>query len=232
MVPLIQRTWPVKYGIAVVAMLVATLLRLALTPLIGESDRPFFTYWPALLIASWYGGFRGGALCILLSGATAAYFFEPPLHSFWVSDPGDRIGLMLFLVVGFSVALLSKAQKRAVERANREASLRRSAEKKERSERRRLETTLASIGDGVIVADAAGHVGFINAVAETLTGWNREDALGQPIETIFRVVHEDTREPVRSPALSAMQQGRPVALSERAILLTKNGHEMPVDDSG
>jgi len=209
-----------------------TLLRLALTPLIGESGRPFITFWPAVLIASWYGGFRAAALCILLSEATAAYLFEPPVRSWWVLDPVDQIDLLLFLVVGFGVAFLSETQRRAVDRADREASLRRRAEQEERSARQRLETTLASIGDGVIATDAAGRVGFMNVVAERLTGWKGKEAMGQPVETVFQVVHEDTREPVWSPALSAMQEGRSVVLSDRAILLTKNGREMPVDDSG
>ena len=51
------RPWPIAYGAAVVATIVAVLLRAALTPLIGENAVPFITFFPAVLFAAWYGGF-------------------------------------------------------------------------------------------------------------------------------------------------------------------------------
>src|SRR5262252_4867927 len=71
-----KRSRPVTYGIAVLATLVATLLRLALTPLIGDYAIPFITFFPAVLFSAWYGGFGAGAVTILLSTVAAAYFFS------------------------------------------------------------------------------------------------------------------------------------------------------------
>lgn len=42
-----------------------------------------------------------------------------------------------------------------------------------RKENKLLETTLSSVGDGVISCDRDGHVLFINRVAEDLTGWSK-----------------------------------------------------------
>src|SRR5262245_61346861 len=226
-----NRSWPLEFGVAVLATLAAMLLRLALIPLIGETAMPFIIFFLAVLFASWYGGFRAGVLCVVLSTATAAYVFIPPVRSFWISNPVDRIALLIFLMVGLGVALLSRSQGRALESAAQEAWLRRRAEREERSQRQRLETTLASIGDGVIATEAEGQVSFMNAVAEMLTGWRREEALGKPIEMVFRIVDEATRKPAEFPTCRAMEQGGFVNLSDGTILVAKDGKEIPVDDS-
>ena len=91
-------------------------------------------------------------------------------------------------------------------------------------------TTLASIGDTVIATDTEGHVVFLNSVAENLTGW-KEEAKGQPLEVVFRIVNEDTRKPVENPALRALKQGTIVGLANHTILIAKDGTERPIDDS-
>jgi PAS domain S-box-containing protein len=227
-----NRSWLMAYGVAVLTVLAATLLRIALIPLIGSLTVPFITYFPAVLFSSWYGGFRAGLLSLVLSSATAGFFFTYPPRSFWIANSIDQITLVVFLAVGLGMMLLSRSQKRALERADQEASLRRGAEFDERLQRQRFETTLASIGDGVIATDATGHVSFMNAAAEILTGWKCEEALGKPLGTVFRILNEDTRKAVPPPSLSAMQQSGTYDLPEHAILLNKNGIELPIEDSG
>ena len=226
------RSRPVRYGIAILLAAVATLLRLAFTPLIGEYAIPYTIFFPAVLLSAWYGGLGAAVLTVLLSTASAFWFFVYPARTLQIPDPIDRIALLVFLVVGFGMGLLSRSQKAALERAAREASQRRRAELDERLERERFETTLASIGDGVIATNPQGHVSFMNAVAETLTGWKRDEALGKPVETVFRIVGEDTRKPVQIPAVLAMQQGGIVDLPQHTILVARDGKEIPVDDSG
>ena len=91
---------------------------------------------------------------------------------------------------------------------------------------------LSSIGDGVITADLHGRVTFMNPVAESLTGWTTGEAEGQPLEQVFRIVNEDTRAEVQNPALRAMQEGVIVGLENHTLLLTKDGREIGIDDSG
>jgi signal transduction histidine kinase len=131
------RIW--AYGAAVAVVAVATLLRMSLTPLVGESATPFITYFPAVLFAAWYGGFRAGALAILLSTITAWYFFVPIQRSFVIQNPGDLIGILLFIFVAFGIALLSDSQRRAVAR-------RRDAENAERELRYRFERLNEELG--------------------------------------------------------------------------------------
>ena len=227
-----SRRSPVLYVAAVVATISAALVRLALTPLIGDSEIRFTIFLPAVLVSAWFGGFRVGVLSILLSALVTDYYFLPPVHSLLIHNPNDQIALIIFMGVGCGLALLSRSQRRALERADAEASFRKNAENAERAQRQRFETTLASIGDGVIATDAWGRVSFMNAVAESLTGWNLKDALGHDVKAVFRIVNEVTKKQVENPALRAMQAGRVVGLANHTVLIARDGTETPIDDSG
>jgi len=94
-----------------------------------------------------------------------------------------------------------------------------------------LRATLISIGDAVIATDAHGRVTFLNTVASNLTGWTQEDAHGQPLTNVLRIVNEETRENVENPALRALTEGRIVGLANHTVLISKDGTEWPIDDS-
>lgn len=104
------------------------------------------------------------------------------------------------------------------------------------TERRRSEQqhgiTLRSIGDGVIVTDAEGRVKLLNRMAETLTGWSAEEAHGKPLEDVFRIVNEDSRQPVDNPVHRVMREVAVVGLANHTLLLARDGTERPISDSG
>jgi len=94
--------------------------------------------------------------------------------------------------------------------------------------------TLASIGDAVITTDAEGRVTFLNPVAESLTGWRQDEAVGVSLESVLKIVHPETRKKVESPVVRALREGVKVGLSNRTLLIAKDGTERPigpVDDS-
>ncbi len=95
----------------------------------------------------------------------------------------------------------------------------------------RLRVTLASIGDAVIATDVDGRVTFLNAVAELLTGWKPEDARGQPLESVFRIVNEKSLEPAENPAKKALREGRVVGLANHTALVQRDGSRIAIDDS-
>jgi PAS domain S-box-containing protein len=99
------------------------------------------------------------------------------------------------------------------------------------AERERLRVTLTSIGDGVIVTDPGGRPTFLNPVAETLTGWRREDAAGRRLEEVFRIVNEETRRPAENPVERVLREGVVVGLANHTVLLTRDGGERAIDDS-
>jgi diguanylate cyclase (GGDEF)-like protein/PAS domain S-box-containing protein len=98
-------------------------------------------------------------------------------------------------------------------------------------ERERAQVTLNSIGDAVISTDVAGKVVFINAVAERLTGWGRADALGRPLEAVFRIVDGKTRATIPNPMNRATSQNAIVSLPASCILVRRDGSEAPIEDS-
>jgi PAS domain S-box-containing protein len=94
-----------------------------------------------------------------------------------------------------------------------------------------LQTTLESIGDAVIATDARGEVEFINAVAEHLTGWRREDARGKPCAEVFHIVNEVTRRPAENPVHRVLKEGVVIGLANHTLLIAADGTERPIDDS-
>jgi PAS domain S-box-containing protein len=93
------------------------------------------------------------------------------------------------------------------------------------AEKERLAVTLRSIGDGVIATDIEGRVSIINKLAEDLTGWRQGDALGQPLPTVFSVVHQRTRQTYRNPVSQVLATGEIVDLPDQSILVSRNGAE-------
>lgn len=94
-----------------------------------------------------------------------------------------------------------------------------------------LSTVLRDIGDGVIVVDHQGRVTFLNLVATALTGWSQEEAENRHLPEVFNLVNEQTRTPIKNPAIAAIQSGRMVYLTENALLISRTGTALPIADS-
>ncbi len=109
---------------------------------------------------------------------------------------------------------------------------RRRAEAELKESREWLSTTLLSIGDAVIATDDRGHVTLLNPVAQTMTGWNEQDAVGKPLQEIFNIVNEETGEQAESPVAKVMREGVVVGLANHTLLVARDGTIRPVDDSG
>ncbi len=99
------------------------------------------------------------------------------------------------------------------------------------AQREWLRVTLSSIGDAVIATDKAGRVTFMNLVAEKLTGWQQDEAAGKSLGDIFVIINEKTRAPVRSPLEGMSGDSEIVFLADNTALITKDGREVPIDDS-
>ena len=95
-----------------------------------------------------------------------------------------------------------------------------------------LSTTLRSIGDAVISTDADGRVRLMNPVAEQLTGWSNDEAHGLPLEDVFRIVNEQSREPAESPVARVMRERKIIAMANHTILIGRDAVERPIEDSG
>jgi PAS domain S-box-containing protein len=178
---------------------------------------PFFLFWLAVIGSAWYGGFGPGVVTSLVSGLLVNYFFLPPINTFNV-EPQGLFSLVGFVAAGVVISWSQEARLRA------QGSLRQQEEW--------LRVTLASIGDGVIATDDKGQVNFINGVAEDLTGWKRSDAIGTPIERVFNIISETTRQPVPNPIVEVLAKGVIVGLANHTLLISRQGEETHISDSG
>lgn len=98
-------------------------------------------------------------------------------------------------------------------------------------EKERAQVTLNSIGDAVISTDVSGHVTYLNVVAERLTGWPRDEAVGRQFEEIFRIVDADTRATVADPMGLATHENKTVGLTPNCVLIRRDGVEAAIEDS-
>ena len=212
-----------RYAFAVVAVVLAAVLRQVLSPFLGQGV-PFILFFPAVALAAWFGGFWPGVLSTVLGGFGAWYIFMPPYYSFAVLDPSGAGQLIIFFLCSLFICLLAESLHQATRRTHED-------EMKERQQREQYRVTLASIGDAVIATDAAGNITFMNPVAESLTGWTYHEASGKPLKQIFNVVNERTRNPVGNPALQALENNRVVGLANHSVLIAKDGTERAIDDS-
>ncbi len=93
--------------------------------------------------------------------------------------------------------------------------------------RRWLQTTLESVGDALIACNQQRRVELMNPVAQRLTGWTLDEAKGRRLESVFRTVDEETREPVKNPGAETEDP----AAKNHSLLLAKDGGEYLIDQS-
>ena len=129
--------------------------------------------------------------------------------------------------VTFDISGRKAAEARVTEVLEREHAARVAAERAQSV----LSTTLRSIGDAVIATDTDGRVTFMNAIAETLTGWPLDEARGHALLDVFSIVNEDTRQPVASPVEKVLREGTIVGLANHTVLVRRDGTEAPIDDT-
>ena len=161
--------------------------------------------------------------------------FRARVEDIYESSPPESYDL-LELLDGRVIERFSRIQRideRNVGRvwSFRDITERRRAEQALQKKSEWLRITLSSIGDAVITTDAEGRVASLNPVAEALTGWTEQEAQGRPLDSVFHIINEQSREPVENPATRALREGRIVGLANHTVLIAKDGTERAIDDS-
>ena len=116
-------------------------------------------------------------------------------------------------------------------RALRNAIERKAVEDALYVEKERAVVTLNSIGDAVLCTDILGNITYLNLVAETMTGWRRDEATGKPLAEVFRIIDGATRKTARDPMEMAVEQNRTVGLTVNCVLIRQDGFESAIEDS-
>ena len=205
-----------SYAVALAALVLAVVLRWALWPLMGDT-LPLVTLFGAVAAAVWVGGYRVAIPIMLIGYVICHYLFIPPRFGLDFSSTANWVGFVAYLFTASLIIVFGEAARVAQSRA---------------TERREIfRVTLRSIGDAVITTDIEGRVTYLNEVAESLTGWSHQEALGQPLDRVFHIINEQTRKPVENPATRALRDGIVVGLANHTVLIKRDGSECPIDDS-
>lgn len=191
------------YAVALNAVLVATLVRFALDPWVGN-HAPFVLYAFAVVAAAQTGGFRAGVVATAVSVVVSDYFFVPPRYTFFLHDPrGDLIMLATFAALGLALSVIAERLRRADVRL-REANALLESERRElkiANERFRMATEAAN---------------------EAIWEWNLETGratcddsyiarFGRPVDPYdawwFERIHPDDAERIRDSFNRALRGG-------------------------
>jgi PAS domain S-box-containing protein len=143
-----------------------------------------------------------------------------------IHERNDLIILGVFLAfVSLGIVLIIRTQMR------RQSVIYQATLAAEAAEAGRFKVTLSSIGDAVVVTDRNGNITFLNREAERMTGWTMNEALGNPLRIVFRIVNELSREAVDDPVEKVFRERRVVGLANHTVLISRTGVDWTIEDS-
>src|SRR5436190_23896753 len=112
LLPPASRALLTRYGMAILGVILATLIRMWLQPLLREGF-PFPTFFVVVILTARYVGLGPALLALLLGGLSGTYFFLPAPQSPGAVGRSYLLGPGLYLLVGFVSAVLSESLRRA-----------------------------------------------------------------------------------------------------------------------
>ena len=184
-----------QYGVALAAIVAAALLRWWLNPFLGVTT-PFITFFLAVAVAAWFGGFGPAALATCVAGVIAWNWFLAGDGTLPADELGNLVAVGVFIATGLAIGGITAtmhATSRAARRTASELTVREAAAKlletELRHERARTRAALAAADVPVIVTNAANAIEHMNAAAEQLTGWALIDARGVQLDRLVRPRH-------------------------------------------
>lgn len=204
-----------RYGFALIMAVVAFVIQYAWRDFFLPI--PFFLFWTAVTFSAWFGGFGPGLLTAALSTLLVNYFFLSPTDSFSFV-PSALVASIGFFLISMLISWTQELRRRAQQIVSRQQEW--------------FRTTLSSIGDGVIATGTDGRITFMNEVAHKLTGWSAQEAVGQPVEAVFKIFNETTGAPVESPVKEVLKRGVILGLANHTALRHRNGGMIAIGDSG
>lgn len=98
-------------------------------------------------------------------------------------------------------------------------------------EKELFKTTLFSVGDAVISTNSLGRINIMNKVAESLTGWSQSEAIGKPLDEVFKVIDQVTNKRLPSPIEEMMCQHSALESQCNVMLLSKDNKLIPIENN-
>lgn len=200
------------YGVALLTVAVATACRWLVGGHVIEG-LPFITFYPAIILATFLGGFGPGVLATFLSAAIAWAAFMPPASSFELANVESQSLLLFVTMASINVALvglLNAGLGRLVTQQNTTRAL------------------IESAPAGLVVIDEQGTIKLVNTSAEKLFGYSRSELLGKSVDVLIR-----SSEGARHRPLQESFQQRPeihtLGADGDLSARRKDGSEFPVE---
>ncbi len=179
-------SWPAGYGAAVVFVAVGLLLRLFLDAVLGK-EAPYLTFFPAIIAAAWYGGLGPGLVATILSALiTNSFFFIDPEHGLPFPVQHQAILLITFLGIGLVMARFKQSMHASLQRAEEALARQRQVE----ADLVRLKTAVEAAANGIAIVDPTGTLLWVNPAFTKMTGYSREETIGQHTRLLKSGVHD------------------------------------------
>jgi two-component system, sensor histidine kinase and response regulator len=183
----------VAYGVAVLATAITLFVRLLLWPVLGDAVAHMF-FFPAVMIAAYYGGFAPGLLSTVLGALAANYFFTEPRYSLQIKNLNAAIALPLFVLVGTIISGLCEVLHRA--RRATIADERRRADETLRETEERFQQLAENIHEIFWIRDAQNdRLTYVSPGVEVLWGITPPELYANPT-LWFERIHPDDRQAV------------------------------------
>src|SRR5438132_4503375 len=203
------RTRRVAYSVAVLAPAISLLIRWPLQPVLGDAV-PHMTFFPAVMVAAYFGGFGPGLLATVLSAIAANYLLPRHFPSLQATRVNEVAALILFVLVGSIISGLSESLHRARRRIV--ADERQRAEEALVQERYLLHTLMDNLPDNIYFKDAASRFLRINKALTTYFGLSDPaQAIGK---TDFDFFTEEHGRPAYADEQEIIRTGQPVVGKE------------------
>ena len=187
------------------AVLVSVLFRPSLDPNAG------FLFLAVVWLCAWLNGRAGGFTATAALALRFLFFFLRPETAAGRAPSWSVLARLIAFVLMASLLTWVTASWR--------------------ESRRLFSSTLSSIADAVLATDREGRVTFLNPVAETLTGWPRDEARGRPASEVLRLIDERSRDPVEDPLSRAIRERVAVAMHDHTALVSRDGAQVPIEHS-
>ena len=204
------------YLIAALIVVVATLLRMEIEPVV--MDLPFIGFFPAVIVATFLCGSAAGLFATIVSIASAWWFILPPDLGY---VPIYRTGV--FAVGALTVVAVIGAMRAATANVRRLNETLRVSDEKFRG-------LLESAPDAMVIVDEARRIVLINARTEALFGYRRTELLGKPVAMLLPERHHAAY----AAQLLAFANDASAGPLDRALDLhgrRSDGTEFPIDVS-
>ncbi|PSB27000.1 hybrid sensor histidine kinase/response regulator [Stenomitos frigidus ULC18] len=166
-----ERSPLVRYGVALLSIVLALLLMLLLERWVPMRSSPFLFFFAAVMVSAWYGGFGAGICATTIAAVVSVYFFLPPVYSFALPTTSELLRIGLFIVLALMITVLSATRRQLLKALQHERDL--------------IAAIVGTAGSLIIVLDRWGKIVQFNRACEQLTGYTFTDVRGKSPWDLF-----------------------------------------------